>query len=332
MRARGCDEAGAFVQLQEACRQKAVAVRGLWAKAELTEARGLETQEDAGRKQFSRVVYSDECLGFRKNLDKNYEFLRENVMTTWRLPAAQRETDAKKPPAMPAESDAPPPGRVFIDTAVCQIKERLRISEGPAVKRLLDALRGEGIRSWMNRFSGRTKLPSASWNDADVDLDCFRNTGQSGIRFGGTNYHLHYFLIAEDDLGCWLGGLAPSSTANATKGAASAPADVAAAAHLPTRTGTTMEPFVPRPQHGDQADTLSKRRKSGHNPRGPRPEKREAIARRMIHDYADNPEALLREKQETLRNTYSVSRDTADKARKDALRELQRVPSENSGK
>ena len=52
----------------------------------------------------------------------------------------------------------------------------------------------------------------------------------------------------------------------------------------------------------------------------------------MIHDYADNPEALLREKQETLRNTYSVSRDTADKARKDALRELQRVPSENSGK
>jgi hypothetical protein len=97
MRVRGCDEANAFVRLQKACHQNVVAVRGLWATAQWSEARGFETQEEAGRRRFRHAVRSDECREFRKSLDENYEFRCEDVLTTWPHPAAQREAHAEKP-------------------------------------------------------------------------------------------------------------------------------------------------------------------------------------------------------------------------------------------
>ena len=98
----------------------------------------------------------------------------------------------------------PPPGCVFIDAAVDQIKERLQISEGPAVKRLLDEVCSGEIRTWVQEWNGRRALPAQAWIGAHIDLGGFRDNRHSGICFGGTYYHLHYFLIAEDDFACRL--------------------------------------------------------------------------------------------------------------------------------
>lgn len=64
------------------------------------------------------------------------------------------------------------------------------------------------------------------------------------------------------------------------------------------------------------------------NKPGPRPEKRIKIADQMVADYTDNPQALRREKQEGLVNKYHVSRDTLEKARNIALRQLRVTPTQ----
>jgi len=127
------------------------------------------------------------------------------------------------------EVGGPPVEFMFIDTAVEQIKERLRISEGPALKRLLDIMHTGEVRTWKRTrkgLNGREKILPAAWEGAHVDLDVFRAQEQSGILFCGSHYHLHRFLISEEDLACWLSRAAPMTQAEIE------PPGVAAAAVL----------------------------------------------------------------------------------------------------
>jgi hypothetical protein len=57
------------------------------------------------------------------------------------------------------------------------------------------------------------------------------------------------------------------------------------------------------------------------NPRGPRPKKRTQIVERMRSDYANGFDVLRSEKEDTLANKYSASRDTVRKAREEVLKE-----------
>jgi len=96
--------------------------------------------------------------------------------------------------ALETEVDLLPIGCLFIDAAVEQIKERLRISEGPALMRLLDKMHTGEVRTWKKRSRDvREKVRPAAWEGAHVDLDMFRAQGHSGILFRGSHYHLHRF-------------------------------------------------------------------------------------------------------------------------------------------
>jgi hypothetical protein len=59
------------------------------------------------------------------------------------------------------------------------------------------------------------------------------------------------------------------------------------------------------------------------NRRGPRPIKTNGVVAKMLLDYAGLPDRLAGEKQESLKSLYAVSRDTAEKARRQALEKLQ---------
>jgi hypothetical protein len=98
-----------------------------------------------------------------------------------------------------------PREKIFIDTAIARTKSALSLSEGPATVRFLNAVRSGEIRSWERRGpTSFKKLPPQSWNDADVDLDSDADTGSPNVLFLGKLRHIHTFLVAEDDLVCWL--------------------------------------------------------------------------------------------------------------------------------
>jgi hypothetical protein len=86
MHVRNCDEWTAFVWLQNACRQRVVAVQGLSFSTELYSARGLEP--DGARQQFIRAMRPDEFSEFRNTFDANYEFYCEDIMATPPRPGA----------------------------------------------------------------------------------------------------------------------------------------------------------------------------------------------------------------------------------------------------
>ena len=66
------------------------------------------------------------------------------------------------------------------------------------------------------------------------------------------------------------------------------------------------------------------------NRRGPQSKKRNAVVQQMLVDYAGRADELASEKQEFLRTRFRVSRDTATKARKEALEQLQQNPNKTS--
>lgn len=71
------------------------------------------------------------------------------------------------------------------------------------------------------------------------------------------------------------------------------------------------------------------------NPRGPRPVKRDSVIAQMVKDYAGRTGELRREKQEVISTHYGVSRDTSEKARQEALAQLESRGAEtpaNSGR
>ena len=75
-------------------------------------------------------------------------------------------------------------------------------------------------------------------------------------------------------------------------------------------------------RHIGEREKISNKYSIIENTRGPRPKKRQLTAREMVKDYSEKPEVLQKEKEETLRSRYGVSRDTARKARADALSEM----------
>ena len=102
-----------------------------------------------------------------------------------------------------------PPGFVFIDSAVAQIKERLNLSDGLAIERLMKALVAGSVQSWGNDLRIRKKLGTADLSTVTVDLNEFRASGHSGLCLWGKVRHLHAINIDQDDFRCWLDGLAP---------------------------------------------------------------------------------------------------------------------------
>jgi hypothetical protein len=123
-------------------------------------------------------------------------------------------------------ADAPFPEHVFIDVAVDQIKERLRISERQAVELLTDAMAYEEVRTWSRKYEsiykGETlvRLTGRYWREIGsdnlqfIDLNEFRR-GQGGILLRTRTYHLHYILLSKDDFRCWLDRLPSPATAPA---------------------------------------------------------------------------------------------------------------------
>ena len=111
---------------------------------------------------------------------------------------------------LPVLPDPAPEGKLFLETAINRTKERLLIAEGPAIKRVLEAIRTEEIRTWMRGGpNGRRKIPAADWQGAHLDLDEFYASGSGGIVFKGSTFHLHRFFIAADDFEFWLNTAAP---------------------------------------------------------------------------------------------------------------------------
>ncbi len=158
------------------------------------------------------------------------------------------------------EVDVLPNGCLFIDTAVEQIRERLRISEGPALKRLLDIMHTGEVRTWKKRSRDiREKVRPGAWEGAHVDLDIFRARGHSGIVFCGSHYHLHRFLISEEDLACWLLRAAPMTQAEIEPpgvAAAAVPADapVLRKAAEPVAELIGIEPAPAAPREAQEGD------------------------------------------------------------------------------
>ncbi len=121
-------------------------------------------------------------------------------------------------------SDDAPSGFMFIDDAIAQVRQRAACPMGPAVKMLLEAIRAGNPRTWMRHHTGPTLILPADWTDGYIDPDAFAARQRGGIRFQGSEYHMHRFLIAEDELGYWLGSLAPiKDNAGAGQKAGSSP-------------------------------------------------------------------------------------------------------------
>ena len=144
--------------------------------------------------------------------------------------ARQRERDKAGAAAKEAAEEKPaaaPPGRIFIDSAVDRIKERLGLSDGLAIERLMKALVAEGVQSWGRRGLSRIKLTADHLKTVVVDLNEFRASGHSGLRLWGNTYHLHAIEIDQEDFRCCLDGLkvAPTAERVATEGPAPAEAE-----------------------------------------------------------------------------------------------------------
>jgi hypothetical protein len=170
------------------------------------------------------------------------------------------ETRTAEAEAEQMEGDVLPKGCLFIDSAVEHVKERLRLSECPALKRLLDIVHIGEVRTWMKRSRAvREKVRPGAWEGAHVDLDMFRARGQSGILFCGSHYHLHRFLISEEDLACWLSRAAPMTQAEIEPpgvAAAAVPVDapVLRKAAEPVAESIVIEPAPAAPTEAHEGD------------------------------------------------------------------------------
>ncbi len=122
------------------------------------------------------------------------------------------EGDAEAEAVAPAPTglDVPVAGRLFIDDAIARIKELRRLPEGPAMARLMDALRSGEIRSWQRvigfyREKESRPLTAHDWESARIDLDEFRRSSQGGIDgIEGRRSYLHRVVISEEDFQFWL--------------------------------------------------------------------------------------------------------------------------------
>ncbi len=135
---------------------------------------------------------------------RNVHFFTEEVLREWFRDDVQTDRLSSEP-----SGDAPS-GLMFIDDAIVQIRQRAACPMGAAVKMLLDAIRAGNPRTWMRHHLGPTLIPPANWADAHIDPEAFAERRRGGIRYDGSEYHMHRFLLAEDEFGYWLGGLAPS--------------------------------------------------------------------------------------------------------------------------
>ncbi len=188
------------------------------------------------------------------------------------------------PPATPS----PPPGYLFIDQAVKQIRTRLPdLTARRASDRLLEAFRDGEFETHkkadnhLNTSRGRTrKLRWSSWDTAAIDLEEFIEQGHGGVLFEGKHWHLREFLIEGDGFVQWLNKIAPIATAAHS-------ASEVASSNILSAGNTIRQP------------TFLK------NKPGPAPELRTKIANQMLSDYAAEPEKLAAEKQESLKTRCS---------------------------
>ncbi len=132
---------------------------------------------------------------------KGLYFSTNEVLREWPAAGVEAET-----------SSSAPDGFMFIDEAVAQVRQRAACPMGAAVKMLLDAIRDGNPRTWMRHHLGPALIQPTDWTDGYIDPDAFAARQRGGIRFKGSEYHMHRFLLAEDEFGYWLERGAPSVT------------------------------------------------------------------------------------------------------------------------
>lgn len=108
----------------------------------------------------------------------------------------------------PNKDQAPPPepdGFLYIDDAVAQVQQSLRLSEESAFNTVWGKVADGSIRFWVKRLSRWTILTKGKIPEpTEIDPNEFRKSKHSGIYVHGSSRELYRILLSADDFLPWM--------------------------------------------------------------------------------------------------------------------------------
>jgi hypothetical protein len=120
------------------------------------------------------------------------------------------------PDDTPEQDDPLPTGLIFIETAVEQVSKRFPLPERRASERVVQALRDGEIEGWEHepgpywlRPDKHHKTAARFWDNAEIDMEEFRERGSGGLRYRDRDWHLHHCLIGDASFARWMDKVAP---------------------------------------------------------------------------------------------------------------------------